>query len=95
MQVDGLPQPVTPAEVDVPTVGTTNSENANTIASLHVERAVATVGDIPQGPTFSQGLSQGPMGNQTEAYDPQAQAKRSYADVTRNNRSTHSIELIK
>ena len=72
-------------------VGTTNSENANTIASLHVEQAVATVGEIPQGPTFSQG----PMVNQAEAYYPQAQAKRSYADVVRNNRSTHSIELIK
>ena len=38
-------------------------------------------------------VSQGPMVNQAEAYYPQA--KRSYADVVRNNRSTHSIELIK
>ena len=70
-----------------------NSEIANTGASLHVEQAVATVGEIPQGPTFSQG----PTINQAEAYYPQAQAKRSYADVVllRNNRSTHSIELIK
>ena len=54
------------------------------------------MGEIPQGPTFSQGPSQGlqgPMVNQAEAYYPQA--KRSYADVVRNNRSTHSIELIK
>ena len=72
-------------------VGTTNSENANTIASPHVEQVVATVGEIPQGQTFSQG----PMVNQAEAYYPQAQAKRSYADEVRNNRSTHSIELIK
>ena len=51
------------------------------------------MGEIPQGPTFSQG----PTINQAEAYYPQAQAKRSYADVVllRNNRSTHSIELIK
>ena len=51
------------------------------------------MGEIPQGPTFSQGPSQGPMVNQAEAYYPQA--KRSYADVVRNNQSTHSIELIK
>ena len=70
-------------------VGTTNNENANTFASLYVDQAVATVGEIPQGPT----LSQGPMVNQAEAYYPQA--KRSYADVVRNIRSTHSIELIK
>ena len=44
-------------------VGTTNSENANTGASLHVEQAVATVGEIPQGPTFIQG----PTVNQAEA----------------------------
>ena len=49
------------------------------------------MGEIPQGPTFNQGS----MANQAEAYYPQAE--RSYANVVllRDNRSTHSIELIK
>ena len=47
------------------------------------------MGEIPQGPTFNQGS----MANQAKAYYPQAE--RSYADVVRDNRSTHSIELIK
>ena len=55
-----------------PSVGPTNSEDANADAS----QAVAVVGGIPQGPTF-------------------IQAGRSYADVVQDNRSTHSIELIK
>ena len=57
--------------------------------SLNDEQAVAAVGGIPQGPTFNQG----PTSNQAEAYYPQAE--RSFADVVRDNRSTHSIELIK
>ena len=46
-------------------------------------QAGAAVKGIPQGPTV----------NQLTSYDQQAQ--RSYADVVRDNRSTHSIELIK
>ena len=53
----------------------TNSENANPIASLLAEQGVATVGEIPQGPTFNQGS----LDNQAEVYYPQD--KRLYADV--------------
>ena len=42
----------------------------------------STTGGIPQGPTI----------NPVVRYDQKAQ--RSYADVVRDNRSTHSIELI-
>ena len=73
----------------------TNSENANNITSLDDEQVVAAVLGIPQGPTSIQGPTpvQGSRPNQAEAYYPQAE--RSYADVVRDNRSTHSIELIK
>ena len=47
------------------------------------EQVVVTVEGIPQGPTI----------NLVETYDQKAQ--RSYADVVRDNQSTHSIELIK
>ena len=67
----------------------TNSENGNNAASLDDAQAVAAVLGIPQGPTFTQGSKS----NLAEAYSPQAE--RSYADVVRDNRSTHSIELIK
>ena len=70
------------------TVGT-NSENGNNAASLDDAQAVAAVLGIPQGPTFTQGSKS----DLAEAYSPQAE--RSYADVVRDNRSTHSIELIK
>ena len=64
-------------------VGTnTNSENANMALSKQGQAGAAVKG-IPQGPTV----------NQLTSYDQQAQ--RSYADVVRDNRSTHSIELIK
>ena len=80
-------------------VGTTNSENANTITSLNVEQVVATVGGIPQDPTSNQGSTQGPTSNQgstsNQAEPYYSQAKRSYADVVQDNQSTHSIELIK
>ena len=39
------------------------------------------------------GIPQGPTINPAVRYDQKAQ--RSYADVVRDNRSTHSIELIK
>ena len=67
----------------------TNSENGNNAASLDDAQAVAAVLGIPQGPTFTQGSKS----DLAEAYSPQAE--RSYADVVRYNRSTHSIELIK
>ena len=67
----------------------TNSENGNNVASLDDAQAVAAVLGIPQGPTSIQGSKS----NLAEAYSPQAE--RSYADVVRDNRSTHSIELIK
>ena len=67
----------------------TNSENGNNAASLDDAQAVAAVLGIPQGPTSIQGSKS----NLAEAYSPQA--KRSYADVVRDNRPTHSIELIK
>ena len=66
-----------------------NSENGNNAASLDDAQAVAAVLGIPQGPTFTQGSKS----DLAEAYSPQAE--RSYADVVRDNRSTHSIELIK
>ena len=56
-----------------------NSGDDNTTPS---KQSVATVDVIPQGPTI----------NLIDCYDQEAQ--RSYADVVRNNRSTHSIELI-
>ena len=67
----------------------TNSENGNNAASLDDAQAVAAVLGIPQGPTSIQGSKS----NLAEAYSPQAE--RSYADVVRDNQSTHSIELIK
>ena len=56
-----------------------NSEDDNTTPS---QKPVATVDIIPQGPT----------NNLNDPYDQEAQ--RSYADVIRDNRSAHSIELI-
>ena len=45
--------------------------------------AVASTVGIPQGPTINPAVPYG------------QKAQRSYADVVRDNRSTHSIELIK
>ena len=56
-----------------------NSEDNNATPS---KQSVATVDIIPQGPTI----------NLIDPYDQEAQ--RSYADVVRDNRSAHSIELI-
>ena len=56
-----------------------NSEDDNATPS---QTPVATVDIIPQGPT----------NNLIDPYDQEAQ--RSYADVVRDNRSAHSIELI-
>ena len=57
----------------------TNSKDDNATSS---KQLVATADGIPQGPTI----------NLIDPYDQKAQ--RSYADVVRDNRSTHSIELI-
>ena len=62
----------------IPSVGA-NSEDDNATPS---KQSVATVGVIPQGPTI----------NLIDPYDQEAQ--RPYADVVRDNRSAHSIELI-
>ena len=59
----------------------TNSENG----------LVQLARQIPQGPTFNQAKSCNP--NQAKSHNQKAQ--KSYADVVRDNRSTHSIELIK
>ena len=59
----------------------TNSENG----------LVQPVREIPQGLTFNQAKSCNP--DQAESHSQKAQ--KSYADVVRDNRSTHSIELIK
>ena len=56
-----------------------NSEDDNATPS---QKPVATVDVIRQGPT----------NNLIDPYDQEAQ--RSYADVVRDNRSAHSIELI-
>ena len=61
-------------------VGTNNEDSIVTMSSRQL--VASTVG-IPQGPTVN------PIGH----YDQKAQ--RSYPDVVRDNRSTHSIELIK
>ena len=61
-------------------VGTNNEDSIVTTSS---KQSVASPVGIPQGPAIN------PIGH----YDQKAQ--RSYADVVRNNRSTHSIELIK
>ena len=61
-------------------VGTNNEDSIVTTSS---KQSVASPVGIPQGPTIN------PIGH----YDQKAQ--RSYADVVRDNRSTHSIELIK
>ena len=61
-------------------VGTNNEDSIVTTSS---KQSVASTVGIPQGPTVN------PIGH----YDQKAQ--RSYADVVRDNRSTHSIELIK
>ena len=58
----------------------TNNEDSNATPS---KQSVASAVGIPQGPTV----------NPIAPYDQKAQ--RSYADVVRDNRSTHSIELIK
>ena len=62
-----------------------NSEDDNATPS---KQSVATVDVIPQGPTS----------NLIDPYDQEAQRSytdhRSYADVVRDNRSAHSIELI-
>ena len=61
-------------------VGTNNEDSIVTTSS---RQSVASTVGIPQGPTVN------PIGH----YDQKAQ--RSYADVVHDNRSTHSIELIK
>ena len=61
-------------------VGTNNEDSVATTSS---KQSVAYSVGIPQGPTIN------PIGH----YDQKA--PRSYADVVRDNRSTHSIELIK
>ena len=58
----------------------TNNEDSNATPS---KQSVASTVGIPQGPTV----------NPIAPYDQKAQ--RSHADVVRDNRSTHSIELIK
>ena len=57
-----------------------NNEDSNTTTS---KQSVASIVGIPQGPTV----------NLIAGHDQKAQ--RSYADVVSDNRSTHSIELIK
>ena len=57
-----------------------NNEDSNTTTS---KQSVASIVGIPQGPTI----------NLIAGHDQKAQ--RSYADVVSDNRSTHSIELIK
>ena len=47
--------------------------------------------DIPQGLAFNQAKS----GSPDLAESNSQKAQKSYADVVRDNRSTHSIELIK
>ena len=59
------------------------ANNEDSIVTTSSKQSVASPVGIPQGPTIN------PIGH----YDQKAQ--RSYADVVRDNRSTHSIELIK
>ena len=46
--------------------------------------------EIPQGPTFNPAKS----GSPDQAKSHSQKAEKSYTDVVRDNRSTHSIELI-
>ena len=71
--------PNSPSKSDTTAAVGANSGDDNTTPS---KQSVVTVDVIPQGPTI----------NLIDPYDQEAQ--RSYADVVRNSRSTHSIELI-
>ena len=62
----------------------TNSENGSVTAQY------SWAGEIPQGPTFNPAKS----GSPDQAKSHSQKAERSYVDVVRGNRSTHSIELI-
>ena len=62
----------------------TNSENGSETAQY------SWAGEIPQGPTFNPAKS----GSPDQAKSHSQKAERSYVDVVRGNRSTHSIELI-
>ena len=62
----------------------TNSENGSVTAQY------SWAGEIPQGPTFNPAKS----GSPDQAKSHSQKAERSYVDVVRGNRPTHSIELI-